>query len=751
MDEDMSLATSPRLASPARAAHRPDGAPGVLDQAVAQARQCLLALQRPDGHWCAELQGDTILESEYVMLMAFLGREHEERVVKAGRYIASQQRPDGAWSNYPGGPVDLSVSVKAYFALKIAGHAAEAAYMRRAKGLILERGGAAGCNSFSKFYLAFLGQFPYENCASVPPEMIFLPTWAYVNLYAMSSWTRTIVIPLSIFSAHKPVRRLPADKGIAELFVEAPGKRLWPHPPSKRLFTWHNFFLAVDQLVKLFEVAGPRSVRRRAVARASAWMRAHFADSDGVGAIFPPIIYTIIALRCLGYADDSAEMLYALKQLDDLMIEEDDTLRVQPCHSPVWDTALAVNSLAMAANVAGTLLVPPYDGSRGNGDGTRHQGDGTRSVPATNGARSAPAANGARTAPAASPLAAAARWLVEHEVRRPGDWSVMNPDLEPGGWYFEYRNGFYPDVDDTAMVIMGLARSGHAFEKSHAFEKGCGDGPAPREYAVKLGAYLGPDQPMTPPLIPAVARGLRWLLAMQNRDGGWAAFDRDINRELLTKVPFADHNAMLDPSCPDITARVLEALGQFGYRPGHQPVARALDFIARAQDRRGCWIGRWGVNYIYGTWQVLQGLEAVGFDPEHALVRRAVQWLQDVQQPSGGWGESCRSYDDPSTAGRGPVTASQTGWALLALIAAGEAETTSVRRGIEWLLDHQQTDGNWHEDEFTGTGFPKVFYLKYHNYRLYFPLMALARYRAAVGAVDLPRVNYTWTPRAAAV
>ena len=686
----MSISVSPaRPASLARAGtRRDDSSLTSLDRAVHRAHTCMRDLQRPDGHWCAELQGDTILESEYILLMAFLGREGDERVRKAARYILTQERSGGGWANYPGGPVDLSVSVKAYFALKLAGHDPDAPYMLHTRAAVLQLGGAAGCNSFSKFYLALLGQLPYENCVSVPSELLLMPAWAYVNLYAMSSWTRTIVVPLAIFSAYKPVRQLPRDQGIAELFVEHPRKQLWPHPPSKRWFTWHNFFLLVDQAVKVWEQVGPRSVRQQAVRQASAWMREHFSDSDGVGAIFPPMIYTVVALRCLGYADDSNEMRYALKQLDDLMIEEDDTLRLQPCFSPVWDTALALNALAMA------------DAGRDDA------------------------------------LAKAAGWLYEKEVRRPGDWSLMNPGLEPAGWFFEYRNGFYPDVDDTAMVLMGLARSGQAWAAEG-----------------RSGIHLGAGQPVTPPLRPAVRRGLHWLLAMQNKDGGWAAFDRDINRELLTKVPFADHNAMLDPSCPDITARVLEALGQYGYRPGHRQVDRALRFIERTQDPRGCWIGRWGVNYLYGTWQVLQGLEAIGFDVQQPLVRKAVHWLEGVQQPCGGWGESCHSYADPRTAGQGPVTASQTGWALLGLIAAGEAMSVTVRRGVDWLLATQQRDGNWHEDEFTGTGFPKVFYLKYHNYRLYFPLMALARYRAAMqrqGATD-DVVNYTWTPVAQAV
>jgi squalene-hopene/tetraprenyl-beta-curcumene cyclase len=638
--------------------------PSRLEEAIGHARACLLAMQKPDGHWVGELQGDTILESEMILLMAFLGRHDSEKVRKAGRYIVAQAKPEGGWSNFPGGPADLSVSVKAYFALKIAGHDAEAPYMKRARAAILAQGGAAGCNSFTKFYLAFLGQFPYENCASVPPELMFLPTWFYVNIYAMSSWTRTIVVPLTIFSAYKPLRQLPAELGIAELFVQPQHTPLLPHPPSKRWFTAANFFLAVDRCVKWLEKWGPQAVRRAAVHKASAWMRQHFADSDGVGAIFPPIIYTIISLHCLGYRDDSPEMIYALKQLDDLMIEEKDTLRVQPCFSPVWDTALAL----------GAVAISDQPGAQATGHSASQ-----------------------------FTLSRAARWLVDREVRQPGDWSIMNPGLEPGGWFFEYRNGFYPDIDDTAMVLMGLARSGFAWDGERK-------------------------------LLPAVQRGVRWLLAMQNRDGGWAAFDRNINRELLTKVPFADHNAMLDPSCPDITARALEALGQYGIRSGQHQVDRAVRFIEKTQDRRGCWLGRWGVNYIYGTWQVLSGLYAAGYDMKRPTVRRAVAWLNKVQQKGGGWGESCYSYHDPRTAGQGPVTASQTAWALLGLLAAGEGNSPAVRNGIDYLLRTQQPDGNWHEDQCTGTGFPKVFYLKYHLYRLYFPLMALARYQSAVAA-----------------
>jgi squalene-hopene/tetraprenyl-beta-curcumene cyclase len=644
------------VAPQARAVRQDSAHVSPVAGALERARRCVLDRQQPDGHWVGELQGDTILESEYILLLAFLGRECEPVCQKAARYILQQQRSDGSWSNYPGGPVEVSVSVKAYFALKLAGHASDASYMQKACEVIRANGGAAECNSFTKFYLALLGQYPYENCPTVPPEMVLLPRWFYFNLYAMSSWTRTIVVPLSIFSACKPVRQVPRERGIAELFLHPPEKCGWPAKPTRSWFSWTNVFLFLDLLLKRFERWEPAFIRRKAISKAAAWMRERFADSDGLGAIFPPMIYTVLTLKCLGVADEAPEMRWALGQLEDLMIEENDTIRLQPCKSPVWDTALTLNAL------------------------------GETDLPRNHAA-----------------FEQAADWLLRREVRQRGDWSQMNPHLEPAGWFFEYRNAYYPDIDDTAMVLMGLARTGQA---------------------------------TTAAARPAVERGLRWLLGMQNRDGGWAAFDRDINREVLTKVPFADHNAMLDPSCPDITARVLEALGLYGYQCDHPQVTRALAFLRRTQEPTGAWPGRWGVNYIYGTWQVLVGLHPIGFDMQDAMVRRAVDWLKSVQQSGGGWGESCRSYDDRAFAGKGVPTASQTAWAVLGLIAAGEAGSEAVRKGIDYLCTTQQPDGNWHEDQFTGTGFPKVFYLKYHLYCLYFPLMALARYQQAISRKD---------------
>ena len=622
-----------------------------LAEAMDSTARWLIEQQHDDGFWVGELEGDTILESEYVLLMAFLGREWDPVCVKACRYLRDRQLPEGGWSIYPGGPAEVSASVKAYFALKLVGVASDEPDMVLARDAVLALGGAQACNSFTRFYLALLGQIDYKDCPTVPPELVLIPSWLEFSLAAMSAWTRTIVVPLSIMSALRPVRRLDPALGIGELFRDD-----LPHRPSRRTpepLSWTNFFLALDRGLKWADRWLPKAWRRPGISAAHRWMLEHLENSDGLGAIFPPMIYTVIALRCLGYDDDSAVVRWAHRQLEDLMIEEDGKVRLQPCVSPIWDTAIATIALA----------------------------DGR--VPAHHPA-----------------LIRAVRWLLDKEVRRAGDWHARRPGVEPTGWHFQYNNEFYPDVDDTAMVLLALQRTVMA------------DDPAVQA---------------------ATRRGVDWLLAMQNRDGGWAAFDADIDNEVLTRVPFADHNAMLDPSCADITARVLETLGILGYRAEHPAIARALDYLWTTQEPEGCWYGRWGVNYIYGTWQVLQGLKAIDFPTDHAAVSKAANWLESVQQADGGWGESCRSYDDPSWMARGETTASQTAWAVLGLVSAGRASSDSARRGIRYLVERQNADGTWDEDVFTGTGFPRVFYLKYHLYRVSFPLMAIGRFEAAGG------------------
>ncbi len=627
-----------------------------LRRGIARARSWLLERQRGDGHWVGELEGDTILESEYVLLMAYLGREHEGTPVRLCKFLYEQSLPEGGWAIYPGGPFDLSASVKAYLALKLVGVATDDDVMATARRLILEAGGAQKCNSFTRFYLALLGQLGYDECPSVPPEVVLIPRRLGFSLSAMSAWTRTIVVPLSIISACKPVRALPPERGISELFRADLPRTAWT---TRRGPCWENFFLAFDRLLKFVDRRGPRAWRKPGIKAAHRWLLEHFADSDGLGAIFPPMIYTVVALGCLGYEPDSELMRWALRQLEELMLDDEQGLRVQPCVSPIWDTAIAMIALADAD-------LPPYH-------------------------------------PA---LAEAARWLLDREVRIPGDWSARRPRLEPTGWHFQYQNGHYPDIDDTAMVLLALGRT---------------------------------SQGRLPDAQAATDRSVAWLLAMQNRDGGWAAFDVDIDNQILTKVPFADHNAMLDPSCADITARVLELLGGLGYRADHPAVARALAYLWNTQEPEGCWYGRWGVNYIYGTWQVLLGLRAIEYPMNDPRVRRAADWLESAQSACGGWGESCASYDDPALKGQGAPTASQTAWAILGLLSAGRAAGSAVARGVDYLLETQNSEGDWDEAEFTGTGFPRVFYLKYHYYRISFPLMALARYRAALASTAGPR------------
>ncbi|HZW33578.1 MAG TPA: squalene--hopene cyclase [Isosphaeraceae bacterium] len=622
---------------------------GLLDSALERTRDWLLARQAEEGYWVAELEGDTILESEYVLLMTFLGRESDRVCAGCARYIEDHQLSEGGWAIYPGGPTDVSASVKAYFALKLTGRSPDEPAMARARGAILEAGGAHQCNSFTRFYLALLGQIAYDDCPCVPPELLLIPPrWGF-SLSAMSAWTRTIVVPLSIMSYFKPVRSLSPEQGIAELFREDPQR---PARRTRPGLSWTNVFLGLDRVFKWLDRRVPAAWRQPAIRAAQRWMMDHCRETDGLGAIFPPMVYSVIALRCLGFDPDSPEVRWALKQLEGLHIAEGDRIRVQPCLSPVWDTAIATIALADARLPAGHAAW-------------------TRAV----------------------------QWLLAKEVRDAGDWATRGPAVAPTGWHFQFHNKFYPDLDDSAMVILALNRSPLA-----------GD----------------------PAVQAATRRGVDWLLAMQNRDGGWAAYDVNIDNQVLTQLPFADHNAMLDPSCADITARVLELLGTLGYRADHPAIRRALDYLWSTQEPEGCWYGRWGVNYIYGTWQVLQGLATLGFPMDHPRLLRAVAWLESTQQPSGAWGESCRSYDDPALKGIGEPTPSQTAWATLGLIAAGRARTHAVRLGIDYLLRAQLPDGSWDEAPFTGTGFPRVFYLRYHYYRISFPIMALARYRAAL-------------------
>lgn len=684
-----------------------DGSPtaidgGLLTDAISRTREWLLDAQHPDGYWVGELEGDTILESEYILLLTWLGRGNSEEVRRAAAYIENQQLASGGWAIYPGGPLEISASVKAYWAMKIAGHSADEEPMQRARAAILEAGGAEKINSFTRFYLALLGQITWDKCPAVPPELILIPSWCPFNIYEMSAWSRTILVPLAIMWAHKPIRDLPTDCSIPELFVTSPHRIQRAMPPADvvdeirgsgifggQWINWQVFFNGVDSTLKLIEALHLRPFRNKALARCEAWTLERLQDSDGLGAIFPPIIWTVVALRCQGYAEDSPEVQSQLDELKALVISEGKTDRLQPCKSPVWDTSIAT----IALRDAGVRPEHPR-------------------------------------------LRRAVDWLLSKEVRQSGDWSVRNPDQEPAGWFFEFNNRFYPDVDDTCMVVMALSRCLPSIAEwdadfllddwsPHENDKDASAVIAARDEDSFLTA--GHVEAMRP-MLGAIHRGARWILTMQSADGGWGAFDRDNNRQLFTQVPFADHNAMIDPSSADLTSRMLEMFADLNVPKNHPAVKRAIAYLWSEQDNDFCWYGRWGVNYIYGTWQTLVGLTRIGVPLTDARIRKAANWLKYVQQDSGAWGETPASYDDPSRKGQGPETASQTAWAIMGLIAAGEGDSSAVRRGIAWLIETQNEDGTWTEDWWTGTGFPKVFYLKYHLYRISFPLMALSRF-----------------------
>ena len=620
--------------------------------------QRLLAAQEPEGFWCAELEGDSILQSEYILLKWIVEQEDDPRLPKIANYLRKQQRPeDGAWVQYPGAKPDLSATVKAYFALKLMGDDINAPHMVKARQLVRRLGGAERCNTYSKFYLAALGQMHYDSVPVVPPEMVLLPKWFYFHLDKVSAWSRTMIMPLAIVSHYRPVRNLPEPLSIMELYTNHD----YLHRPfvefDKKLLSWKNLFLSVDKILKVYHRVKFKPLRNPALRRIEKWIlrRARPTRADGLGAIFPPMVYIIIAFRCLGYDDNDPRVQEAWRQLDRLMIDDGDSIRLQPCFSPVWDSGIALYALDEAGVKASR---EPQ-------------------------------------------VRKAVDWLVSKECRRPGDWKAnVKGEVEPSGWYFEFNNAHYPDVDDTAMVAMALHRAANG---------------------------------TVPQAAMAAKRGARWILAMQNDDGGWAAFDRTSSRPILEHVPFADHNAIQDPSCPDITGRTIECLSHMGYTLEHAAMRKAVEFLKNTQEPEGCWFGRWGVNYIYGTWQALCGLPRVGVDMNEEWVQRAGRWLKSVQKPDGSFGESADSYEDPSLKGQGPSTASQTAWATMGLMAVYGPDDPDVHRGLQWLIDTQLPSGTWDEKWFTGTGFPRVFYLRYHLYRLYFPIMCLGRWLGQVG------------------
>ncbi|MCC6355825.1 MAG: squalene--hopene cyclase [Verrucomicrobiae bacterium] len=623
-----------------------------LGEGIRLAQENLLRLQSPEGYWIGELTVDTTLVSDVVLFMHWRGEVDFAKQAKCVKHLLDRQLPDGGWNIYVGGPSEINASVKAYFALKLAGLSPDDPVMGRAHANILRLGGIPKMNTYAKLYLALLGQFSWKYLPIIPPEMVLFPSWLYFNIYEMSSWSRAMLIPLAIINHFRPTKRLPPEKQLHELFPYGTEHSDFSLPKDAQLFTWRNFFLYWDGVLKLLDRLPYKPFRTLALRRCEAWLVDRIAKgSDGLAAIFPGMLNTFIALKTLGYSDEHPLVEKTLRDFQGLEVDDlaNNDFRIQPCLSPVWDTAITIVALAESG------LPADHPALRKAGD-----------------------------------------WLLSKEVRTRGDWAVKNPHPEASGWAFEFNNEYYPDVDDTLKVLLAL----RLIETS--------DEPGKRE---------------------AMGRALGWVLSFQCKDGGWAAFDKDVTKRWLEDVPFADHNAILDPTCSDITARCLELLGKLGYAISHPAVKRALKMVRATQEPDGSWWGRWGVNYIYGTWQILRGLAALRVDMNQDWIVRARDWLESCQNPDGGWGETCASYDDPHLKGKGTSTASQTAWALMGLVACGDPFRPSIQRGVDFLLSTQKPDGSWTEDEVTGTGFPKVFYLRYDMYRNNWPLLALAEYR----------------------
>jgi squalene-hopene/tetraprenyl-beta-curcumene cyclase len=630
-----------------------------VEAATKRSQDYLLSIQKPEGYWVGELMVDSTLVSDMVAFHHWDGSVDKEWERKAINHLFSMQLPDGGWNIYYGGPSEVNATIKAYLALKLAGVSEKDPRMLKAREVALHFGGVPRMNTFSKLYLALIGLFPWEYVPTIPCEVLLLGKWFHVNFWDMSNWSRGMIVPLAIINHFKPTRQVKVT--LDELYPEGIHERDMALAPDPEKISLRNFFLWLDRLHKLaewFAEHGIHPFRKTALKKCEKWMVERFEGSDGLAAIFPAMLNSIIALKSLGYQNDHPVLRREWQELKRLQHETKDSVRIEPCFSPVWDSAIVLMCLA-ASGV-------------------------DRNHPK---------------------MKRAAEWLMEKEIRFRGDWQYKNPArVEPSGWVFEYANKWNPDVDDTAMVLLALRQvpTDHPQKRDECFQ-----------------------------------RGLKWMMTFQCRDGGWAAFDKDCTKNILENVPFADHNAMLDPECADITARILELLGYEGWDRNHSQIEAALKFLRDHQEEDGSWYGRWGVNYIYGTWQVLRGMRALNWDMSENWLQRGRAWLESVQHADGGWGERCNTYDDPVFKGQGPSTASQTAWAVMGLCAFDDPENPLLKRGIDYLVRTQNPDGSWTEHETTGTGFPKVFYLKYDMYRNAWPLLALGTYRQICERAEL--------------
>jgi squalene-hopene/tetraprenyl-beta-curcumene cyclase len=612
--------------------------------AIADARSHLAGRQDAAGWWKGELRTNVTMDAEDLLLRQFLGILREHELDEAARWIRSQQRSDGTWATFEGGPGDVSTTIEAYAALRLAGDDPEASHLRAAREFIVSNGGIEASRVFTRLWLALFGEWSWDDLPAMPPELVLLPKWVPLNVYDWACWARQTVVPITVVATLRPVRPLPFS--LAELrsgVASVPAK-------TGAIATAFN---VLDKALKIYHRSPLKPGRKIAFRQAAQWILARQEADGGWGGIQPPWVYSILALHLLGYPLDHPSVSAAIKGLDGFLIRErtDDGVvrRLEACQSPVWDTCLALTALFDCGAAADDPEV-----------------------------------------------ARAVDWIVAEEIRVTGDWAVKRPDLEPSGWAFEFANDGYPDIDDTAEVVLALRRA-------------------------------RPD--LRPDLAAAIERGTDWMIGMQSRDGGWGAFDADNTRRLVEKLPFCDFGAVIDPPSADVTAHAVELLGHSGLADS-ESARRGVEWLLDAQEADGSWFGRWGANYVYGTGAVVPALVAAGIPTDSIPVMRAVRWLEQHQNTDGGWGEDLRSYRDKATGGRGESTPSQTAWALLALLAAGQ-DSAAVDRGVTWLIDSQRADGGWDEDLYTGTGFPGDFYISYEMYRLVFPLSALGRYLTA--------------------
>jgi squalene-hopene/tetraprenyl-beta-curcumene cyclase len=616
-----------------------------VEGAIGAATAAILAQQKPDGHWVYELEADATIPAEYVLLVHYLAESPNlELERKIGVYLRRIQGGHGGWPLYHEGAFDISATVKAYFALKMIGDDINAPHMARAREAIRARGGAIKANVFTRILLALYGECSWNDVPTVPPELILLPRWFPVHLSKMSYWARTVIVPLLVLCAKKPLARNPRGIHVPELFVDGVPAAS-PRAPHQSV-GWSAFFGTLDRVLKV--VPWPKGARDKAIETCRAWTTQRQNGEDGLGAIYPAMANSVMMYDVLGYPENHPDRAIARKSVENLLVIKADEAYCQPCVSPVWDTALVAHALLETKDAAAEAAV-------------------ARSL----------------------------EWLKPLQVLDvKGDWAGEKPDVRPGGWAFQYRNDYYPDLDDTAVVVMAMDR------------------------AAQRGQYKD-----------SIARGTEWVEGLQSRGGGWGAFDADNSYYYLNNIPFADHGALLDPPTEDVSGRCVGMLAQLG-KTDDPHLKAGIAYLIKAQRDDGSWWGRWGVNYIYGTWSALAGLNGAGLGSDHATMKKGADWLVEIQNSDGGWGENCDSYKlDYKAYERAPSTASQTAWALLGLMAGGQVDHPAVARGINYLKATQDGDGLWSQPHYTGGGFPRVFYLNYHGYPKFFPLWALARYR----------------------